>query len=61
MACAMSLPDQRSPSGGGFVLAASLMIGTIIGLVLGQPTIGFLAGLGVGAAAAVAFWLKGRR
>ncbi len=57
----MSPPSQRSDSGGGFVLAVSLMIGTIIGLVAGQPSLGFLAGLVVGAAIAVMIWLKGRR
>jgi hypothetical protein len=57
----MSPPSQRSDSAGGFVLAVSLMIGTIIGLVAGQPSLGFLAGLVVGAAIAVMIWLKGRR
>ncbi|OWK31439.1 hypothetical protein [Sphingomonas dokdonensis] len=57
----MSSPSQRSDSAGGFVLAVSLMIGTIIGLVAGQPSLGFLAGLVVGAAIAVMIWLKGRR
>lgn len=57
----MSPPSQRSDSAGGLVLAVSLMIGTIIGLVAGQPSLGFLAGLVVGAAIAVMIWLKGRR
>lgn len=57
----MSPPSQRSQSAGGFVLAASLMVGTIIGLFAGQPSLGFVAGLVIGAAIAIAIWLKGRR
>ena len=34
--------------------------GTIAGVLAGQPTVGFLAGLGVGAAVALGIWLKGR-
>lgn len=56
----MSRPDQRSNSAGGFIVAASLMVGTIVGLVLGQPSIGFLTGLGIGAMVAIVLWLKAR-
>lgn len=56
----MSRPDQRSRSAGGFIIAASLMVGTIVGLVVGEPSIGFLAGLGIGAITAVVLWLKAR-
>ncbi|WP_197420657.1 hypothetical protein [Sphingomonas sp. CCH5-D11] len=56
----MSDPDQRSNSAGGFLLAVSLMVGTIVGLLLGQPSVGFLAGLAIGSIAAVSLWLKGR-
>ncbi|MCC2980149.1 hypothetical protein [Sphingomonas sp. IC4-52] len=56
----MSDPDQRSKSAGGFLLAMSLMVGTIVGLLLGQPSIGLLAGLAVGSGTAVFLWLKGR-
>ncbi|SEJ32455.1 hypothetical protein SAMN05428950_1011845 [Sphingomonas sp. OV641] len=56
----MSDPDQRSNSAGGFLLAVSLMVGTIMGLLLGQPSVGFLAGLAIGSIAAVSLWLKGR-
>lgn len=56
----MSDPDQRSNSAGGFLLAVSLMVGTIMGLLLGQPSVGFLAGLVIGSIAAVSLWLKGR-
>ncbi len=56
----MAPSPQRSGSAGGFLIAASLTVGTIIGLVVGQPSIGFLVGLGVGAVAAVALWLRDR-
>lgn len=56
----MSDPDQRSNSAGGFLLAMSLMVGTIMGLLLGQPSVGFLAGLAIGSIGAVSLWLKGR-
>lgn len=57
----MTDPAPRSASAGGFLIAASLLLGTIVGLVLGQPSIGFLGGLALGSAAAVALWLKDRR
>lgn len=56
----MSDPDQRSKSAGGFLLAMSLMVGTIVGLLLGQPSIGLLAGLAAGSAVALFLWVKGR-
>lgn len=44
--------------GGGVLLAVSLIAGTIIGVALGEGSIGFIAGLVVGLllAALVAFW-----
>jgi hypothetical protein len=51
---------QRSPTAGGFPIAAGAILGTIGGLVARQPTIGFLSGLGLGVLVAVAIWLKGR-
>jgi hypothetical protein len=52
--------STRSPSAGGFPIAIGVIGGTIIGLATGQPTIGFLAGLAVGVAVAVAIWLRSR-
>lgn len=51
---------QRSPTAGGFPIAAGAILGTIGGLVARQPTIGFLIGLAIGIAIAVAIWLRGR-
>jgi hypothetical protein len=59
-ACDARAMTQRSPTAGGFPIAAGAILGTIGGLVARQPTIGFLAGLGLGVLVAVAIWLKGR-
>lgn len=46
---------------GGFILAASILIGAVVGTVLRQSTIGLLAGFVVGVAIAVLIWLVDRR
>ena len=56
----MTDPAPRPANAGGFIIAASLLLGTIIGLVFGQPSIGFLAGLAFGSAIAVILWLRDR-
>jgi hypothetical protein len=45
---------------GGFLLAVSLLVGTVLGAGRGQASIGFVAGLGVGLALLVAVWLIDR-
>lgn len=57
----MDTPPPRSPRAGGFLLALSLLVGVIGGSMLGQPSIGFLAGLGIGLAAVALLWLMDRR
>lgn len=55
-------PSPSNPAvGGGAPIALAVLLGTIIGALLGQPTIGFLAGLAIGIAAAVAIWRLDRR
>jgi hypothetical protein len=50
-------PQKASDkNAGGFFMAAGCIVGAIVGGLLGQPSIGFLAGLGLGAAIAVAIW-----
>lgn len=49
-----------STSAGGFPIAIGAIGGTIVGVVMQQPTIGFLAGLVAGIAVAVVIWLRGR-
>ncbi|MGN6268372.1 MAG: hypothetical protein ACTHM0_00585 [Sphingomonas sp.] len=51
----------RSPAAGGCLIAIAVMAGVVVGLFVHQPTIGFLGGLAVGIAAAVAVWLVDRR
>lgn len=46
----MSRSSKPAPIAGGALLALSLVIGTVIGVRQGQPSIGFLAGLGMGIA-----------
>jgi hypothetical protein len=53
--------STRSTQAAGFILAISILAGAIGGSVVGQPSIGFLAGLGAGLAAAILFWMVERR
>lgn len=52
--------NSTSPMAGGFPIAVGAIGGTVAGLIAGQPTIGFLAGLGIGVALAIAIWWKDR-
>lgn len=54
-------PPARAPTGGGFLFVVALVIGVVSGTLLGQPTIGFLAGGGIGAAILIGLWLRDRR
>lgn len=53
------LPPPRRA--GGALLAASILGGVVIGSMMGQPSIGFLAGLGIGLAAIALIWVGVRR
>ena len=46
---------------GGFLLAFSLLAGTFVGMILGQPSIGFLAGAALGLILVIAVFLLERR
>lgn len=56
------MTDDQNPksstnkNAGGFFLAAGCVIGAVGGGLLGQPSIGFLAGLIIGALIAIAIW-----
>ncbi|NIJ20944.1 hypothetical protein FHS95_002636 [Sphingomonas naasensis] len=52
----MANPPSRAPMAGGFLLALSLIVGTVLGAGQGQASIGFVAGLGVGLALAIGIW-----
>ena len=46
--------------GGGAIIAGAIIAGVIIGVVLGQPSIGFLAGAGGGILVAILLYLRQR-
>jgi uncharacterized protein YqgC (DUF456 family) len=52
---------DNSPWGGGAPLAGLTLLGALIGVFAGQPSIGILVGLALGVAVAVLIWLKGPR
>ena len=54
------MADRPAPQAGGFIIAVAILAGTVIGGLAGQPSIGLLAGAGVGVAAALAIWLVDR-
>jgi hypothetical protein len=54
-------PAPRFPRAGGALFAASILIGAVAGVLLRQPSIGFLAGLGAGLALLALVWLFDRR
>jgi hypothetical protein len=47
--------------GGGFILALSILAGAVAGVILRQPSIGLVVGLGVGVVLAVLVWVLDRR
>jgi len=49
-----------STSAGGVFIAILTIAGAIVGGLMGQPSIGMLAGFGAGCAIAVAIWWKER-
>ena len=51
----------RFTQAGGSILAVSIIAGTVAGVIVGQPSIGFLVGAGAGALLALLFWLNERR
>ena len=59
----MNDPDQRRPgtTAGGSLLALAIVTGAAIGVAKGQPTIGALAGFGVGVVLFLVIWRLGRR
>ena len=56
------MEDGRNLSrSGGCLLAFALVAGTFVGVVLGQPSIGFLAGSALGVALVIVVLLLDRR
>jgi hypothetical protein len=57
----MDDPNDKSPRAGGALLAGAILLGALIGVLLHEPTIGMLAGLGVGLVLLLAVWLIEKR
>ncbi|WP_203311196.1 MULTISPECIES: hypothetical protein [Sphingomonas] len=55
------MADTPPSAAGGVLIAVCSILGAVIGLVEGQVTIGFLAGLAIGGGGAIAIWLRDRR
>lgn len=46
---------------GGFFIAAGMLGGAIVGVFMGQPSVGMIGGLGFGIVVAVAIWAIDRK
>ncbi len=51
---------RKSGQAGGIFLGLGFTLGAVIGVVLGQPSAGFLIGGGTGALLALLVWLRER-
>ena len=52
---------RRYTQAAGSVLAISIIAGAVAGVIVGQPSIGFLVGLAAGLLILLLFWLNERR
>ena len=57
----MNRPAQKFSRAGGSLLAISIIAGVVGGTIAGEPSVGFLVGLGAGVAMALFIWLSDRR
>ena len=53
--------DRKEPTGAGAIIALLILGGAITGGMMGQPSIGLLAGVTAGVLIAVLLWLRDRR
>lgn len=51
---------KKNPTGSGAILALTILGGTIVGGLIGQPSAGLLAGTALGIVIAVLLWLRER-
>lgn len=56
----MTKPSTPAPRAAGAFIALGLIVGPLVGIGFGQPTIGLLAGFGVGLIFAIGQWLVDR-
>lgn len=58
---AMTTPDRpKNATGAGAIIALLIMVGTIGGGLMGQPSIGLLTGTAAGILIAILLWLRER-
>lgn len=55
-----AMASPSSPAAGGALIALGALGGAAVGFTLGQATPGFLVGIGLGIAASLLIWLRGR-
>jgi hypothetical protein len=53
--------DRKDPTGAGAIIAFLIIGGAITGGLMGQPSIGLLAGVALGVLIALLLWLRDRR
>ena len=53
--------QEPTPRAGGFFLVIAILAGTITGLIVGQPSAGFLVGIGTGLLILGTMWWSDRR
>ena len=52
---------QSNQMGGGLLIAIGLIVGPVVGLLLGQITIGLIAGFALGCAGVIALTIRDSR
>lgn len=57
----MSERPRRGTQAAGILIALGAVGGSVYGAINAQPSMGLLAGIGIGAVFAVLFWLLERR
>jgi hypothetical protein len=60
-AMALAMEDKSTSEAAGLILATSIIAGVVGGTIVGEISIGFLAGLAVGVVMSLLFWLGDRR
>lgn len=53
--------NARNTQAGGCLLASSTLGGVVVGLIYGEPALGFLIGTAAGVLLALLIWLVDRR
>jgi hypothetical protein len=61
MARIMKGTGSKRPRAGGALLAIAIVLGTLVGAVVRQTSLGFLAGAGLGLLLLGLMWLSDRR